>query len=115
MPPSCQTVSILLSLTHSDDARLSSKLKANQFSRDGLRTGSNGRAFRAEEDRKLNKALGALFQRTDSNKLTEDAIKACRMIDIRPEDLLQKGADAFLRDGAQKVSHEIAEVRFKHF
>lgn len=37
------------------------------------------------------------------------------MIDIRPDDLLQKSADTFLRDGAQKVANEIAEVRFKHF
>jgi hypothetical protein len=80
----------------------------------GFRSGSN-RAFRMEEDRKFNKALGVLFHRNDSNKLTDEAIKACRMIDVHPEDLLHKGADYFMREGAVKVSEEIAEVRYKHF
>ena len=80
----------------------------------GFRSGSN-HAFRMEEDRKLNKALGVLFHRNDSNKLTEEAIKACKMIDVHPEDLLHKGADYFMREGAVKVSEEIAEVRYKHF
>ena len=65
----------------------------------GFRSGSN-RAFRMEEDRKINKALSVLFQRVDSNRLTDEAIKACRMIDVNPEDLIFKGSDFFIRDGS---------------
>jgi hypothetical protein len=53
-----------------------------------------------EEDRKINKALSVLFQRVDSNRLTDEAIKACRMIDVNPEDLIFKGSDFFIRDGS---------------
>jgi len=60
-----------------------------------------------EEDRKFNKALGVLFHRNDSNKLTDEAIKACRMIDVHPEDLLHKSADYFMREGRSRFQKRL--------
>ena len=85
------------------------------MSSDALRSVNAHERFRHEDEKKYNKALSVLFQRADANKLTEDAIKACRHLDINPEELIQKTTDYFLNDNGQRVSAEIASVRFSHF
>ena len=74
-----------IALTQSVDTSTDNK-KKGQFnvSRDALRSGSNARGFRQDDEKKYNKALTVLFQRVDATKLTDEAVKACSHLDIHP-------------------------------
>jgi|688.fasta_scaffold363877_1 hypothetical protein len=80
--------------------------------RDGLRTGS---LKKFNDENKYNTALRAVFQRQETNKLTEQALEVCRIIQVNPEDLCHKSLDSFMKENGVKVNSEIAEVRFRHY
>ena len=105
------------------------KTKYNQMSR----TAPNSSSIQhrsAEEEKKYKKALRFIYKfGQETNKLTEEAVEACKRQGVNPDDLLTKTAEDFAVHPGQdkpalpKNKHQAAlleseasltQVRFKH-